>query len=56
MNQHLGNKPCDQNPATKQIALGSDAYTMIHKTLTERPASLGAQKDLAFSIDSPKNT
>jgi NAD(P)-dependent dehydrogenase (short-subunit alcohol dehydrogenase family) len=43
----------DQNPAPKRIALGSDAYTMIHKALTERLAALEAQKDLAFSTDLP---
>jgi NAD(P)-dependent dehydrogenase (short-subunit alcohol dehydrogenase family) len=39
----------DQNPAPKRIALGSDAYTIIHKALTERLTALEAQKDLAFS-------
>ena len=43
----------DQNPAPKRIALGSDAYTMIHKALTDRLAALEAQKDLAFSTDLP---
>jgi len=41
----------DQNPAPKRIALASDAYTMIHKPLRERLATLEAQKDLAFSTD-----
>jgi hypothetical protein len=38
----------DQNPAPKRIALGSDAYTIIHKhkALTERLAAPEAQKDL----------
>jgi hypothetical protein len=43
----------DQNPASKRIALGRDAYTMIHKALTDRLAALEAQKDLAFSTDLP---
>jgi NAD(P)-dependent dehydrogenase (short-subunit alcohol dehydrogenase family) len=43
----------DQNPAPKRIALGSDAYTMIHKALTDRLAGLEAQKDLAYSTDFP---
>lgn len=41
-------------PAPKRIALGSDAYGAIQKALTERLASLEAQKDLAFSTDLPK--
>ncbi|HVJ53716.1 MAG TPA: SDR family oxidoreductase [Aliidongia sp.] len=40
-----------QSPAPKRIVLGSDAYTMIHKALTERLASLEAQKPLALSTD-----
>ena len=43
-----------QNPAPKRIALGSDAYSVMHKQLGERLAALEAQKDLAFSTDSPK--
>ncbi len=43
----------DPNPAPKRIAPGSDAYTMIHKALTERLAALEAQKDLAYSTDIP---
>lgn len=45
----------DQHPAPKRIALGSDSYTAIHKALTERLATLEAQKDLAFSTDFPAN-
>jgi len=41
----------DQNPAPKRIALGSDAYAIMHKALTERLAALEAQKDMAFSTD-----
>jgi hypothetical protein len=41
----------DQNPAPKRFALGSDAYTIIQKALTERLAILEGQKDLAFSTD-----
>ena len=44
----------DQNRAPKRIALGSDAYGAIHKALTERLATLEAQRDLAFSTDFPK--
>ncbi|WP_257863923.1 hypothetical protein [Variovorax sp. ZS18.2.2] len=33
-----------QNPAPLRIALGADAYTATHKTLTERLAALEAQK------------
>jgi hypothetical protein len=45
----------DQIPEPKRIALDSDAYSMIHKALTERLAAFEAQKDLAFSTDLPKN-
>jgi NAD(P)-dependent dehydrogenase (short-subunit alcohol dehydrogenase family) len=45
----------DEEPAPKRITLGSDAYTMIHKALTERLATLEAQKALAFSTDLPKS-
>jgi NAD(P)-dependent dehydrogenase (short-subunit alcohol dehydrogenase family) len=41
----------DQNPAPKRIALGSDSYAAIHKALTERLASLEAQKAIALSTD-----
>ncbi|MUL79067.1 SDR family oxidoreductase [Mycolicibacterium sp. CBMA 226] len=41
----------DQDPAPLRIALGSDAYNFIHTGLTERLASLEAQRDLAFSTD-----
>jgi hypothetical protein len=41
----------DQNPAPRRIALGSDAYTIMHKSLTERLAALEAQKEMAFSTD-----
>jgi len=34
-------------------SLGADAYTSIHKALTERLAALEAQKELAFSTDLP---
>jgi hypothetical protein len=45
----------EQDPAPKRIALGSDAYTIIRKALTERLAALEAQKDLAFSNDLAKD-
>jgi len=35
----------------RRLALGSDAYTMIHNALTERFAALEAQRDLAISSD-----
>ncbi|NWC92570.1 MULTISPECIES: SDR family oxidoreductase [unclassified Pseudomonas] len=41
----------DQHPAPKRIALGPDAYTVMHKQLSDRLAVLEAQKDLAFSTD-----
>jgi len=37
--------------APKRLALGSDAYTMIHNVLTERLTALEAQKTLALSTD-----
>lgn len=42
----------DRHPAPKRLTLGSDAYTLVHKALTERLAALEAQKDLAYSTDS----
>lgn len=44
----------EQNPAPKRIALGSDAYGMIHKALAERLSALEAQREMAFSTDVPK--
>jgi NAD(P)-dependent dehydrogenase (short-subunit alcohol dehydrogenase family) len=41
----------DVEPAPKRLTLGSDAYTLMHKALSERLATLEAQKDLAFSTD-----
>ena len=41
----------DQHPAPKRIALGSDAYNVMHKQLSDRLAALEAQKALAFSTD-----
>ncbi|CDG85334.1 SDR family oxidoreductase [Janthinobacterium agaricidamnosum] len=43
----------EQHPAPKRIALGSDAYNIMHKQLSERLAALEAQKELAFSTDFP---
>jgi NAD(P)-dependent dehydrogenase (short-subunit alcohol dehydrogenase family) len=45
----------DQHPAPRRIALGSDAYTAVNSALTERLATLQAQKDLAYSTDFPMN-
>jgi NAD(P)-dependent dehydrogenase (short-subunit alcohol dehydrogenase family) len=42
------------NPAPKRIALGSDAYSAIHKALTDRLAALEGQREVAFSTDFPK--
>ena len=39
---------------TGRIALGGDSYTIIHKALTERLATLEAQRELAFSTDLPR--
>ena len=41
----------DQHPAPKGLTLGSDAYALVHKALTERLAALEAQKELAHSTD-----
>lgn len=41
----------DQAPAPKRIALGSDAYAAMHKSLSARLAELESQKDLAASTD-----
>ena len=45
----------DQDPAPKRIALGSDAYGVIHKALTDRLSALEAQREVAFSTDFPKD-
>ena len=44
----------DQDPAPKRIALGSDAYGVIHKALTDRLSALEAQRKIALSTDFPK--
>jgi GDP-D-mannose dehydratase len=36
---------------SRRLALGSDAYTMIHNALTERFAAPEVQRDLAMSSD-----
>lgn len=41
----------NQAPAPKRLTLGSDAYALVHKALTERLAALEEQRDLAFSTD-----
>lgn len=41
----------DAKDPPRRLALGSDAYTLIHAALSERLAALEAQKDLAFSTD-----
>jgi len=46
----------DQHPAPTRIALGSDAYNVMHKQLSSRLAALEEQKDLAFSTDYPANS
>lgn len=46
----------DQHPAPQRLALGSDAYTAMHRQLSARLAALEEQKDLAFSTDAPANS
>ncbi|APR78587.1 short chain dehydrogenase [Minicystis rosea] len=41
----------DRTPAPTRLTLGSDAYALVHKALTERLAALEAQKELAHSTD-----
>jgi NAD(P)-dependent dehydrogenase (short-subunit alcohol dehydrogenase family) len=41
----------EQNPAPKRIVLGSDAWGIIQKALSERLAAAEAQKDTAASTD-----
>ena len=43
----------EQEPAPRRIALGSDAYQVMHAQLSARLAALEAQRDLAFSTDFP---
>jgi hypothetical protein len=45
----------DHDPAPKRIALGRGRLTIIRKILSERLATLEARKDLACSIELPKN-
>jgi NAD(P)-dependent dehydrogenase (short-subunit alcohol dehydrogenase family) len=41
----------ERTPAPKRLALGSDAYQLIHAALSERLAALEAQRDIAFATD-----
>jgi NAD(P)-dependent dehydrogenase (short-subunit alcohol dehydrogenase family) len=43
----------DQPVAPRRLALGSDAYSAMHRHLTERLAALEAQRELALSTDAP---
>jgi NAD(P)-dependent dehydrogenase (short-subunit alcohol dehydrogenase family) len=41
----------DQTPAPVRLVLGSDAFGMIQRSLTDRLALVESQKELAFSMD-----
>ena len=41
----------DVSPAPKRLTVGSGAYNLMHKALTERLALLESQKDIAFGAD-----
>lgn len=41
----------DQSPAPRRIVLGTDSWVIIQKALTERLASVEAQRDVAASTD-----
>lgn len=41
----------DVEPAPRRIALGSDAYTVMHQQLSNRLAELETQREVAFSTD-----
>jgi hypothetical protein len=41
----------DRSPAPLRIAMGKDAYTAMHKQLSDRLAALEAQQELAVSTD-----
>jgi len=43
----------DQEPAPRRIALGSDAYNVMHAQLSARLEALEAQRELACSTDFP---
>jgi NAD(P)-dependent dehydrogenase (short-subunit alcohol dehydrogenase family) len=43
----------DQEPAPRRIALGSDAYQVMHAQLSARLSALEAQRELACSTDFP---
>jgi len=41
----------DVQPAPRRLLVGSQAYDLVHQALTERLATLEAQKDIAFAAD-----
>jgi hypothetical protein len=41
----------DQEPAPRRIALGSDAYHVMHAQISARLDDLAAQRELACSTD-----
>lgn len=43
----------EQTPAPRRLALGSDAYHVMHAQISTRLAELEAQRELAFSTDFP---
>ena len=43
----------DQEPAPRRIALGSDAFQVMHAQLSARLEALEAQRELAYSTDFP---
>lgn len=43
----------EQDPAPRRIALGSDAYQLMHAQMSDRLAALEAQRELACSTDFP---
>ena len=46
----------DHHPERKRLTLGSDAFNRVRTALTERLASLEAQKEIAYSADLPEQT
>jgi NAD(P)-dependent dehydrogenase (short-subunit alcohol dehydrogenase family) len=43
----------EQSPAPKRLVLGSDAFTIIQRALSDRLVAVEAQRELAFSTDLP---
>jgi len=41
----------DESPAPSRLVLGADSFAVMHAALTDRPAVVEAQRDVAHSTD-----